>query len=198
MEKDRQDGAQKRWAVVRIRDPFREAKRARGGAKSVAPGSSKLAPAAKRAAPSVGKLVPAAKPGVKAAASGAGKPPSGEPAKGRKVPSPARAGEEGARMSDFDTDISVSDYLGGKFFLTRDDGAGSDMGQLPLVPTPVVAPSSSAAEGAKGVLRDPWSTFCASSEISSAAVAKDVAGSMSQQLRRASQQLQHVSRVGPR
>jgi hypothetical protein len=31
MEKDRQDAAQKRRAVVRIRDPFREAKRVRGG-----------------------------------------------------------------------------------------------------------------------------------------------------------------------
>jgi hypothetical protein len=28
----------------------------------------------------------------------------------------ARASEEGARVADFDTDISVSDYLGGKFF----------------------------------------------------------------------------------
>jgi hypothetical protein len=82
-------------------------------------------------------------------------------------------------------------------FFNQYDGAGSDMGQLRLVPTPVVAPSSEAAEGAKGVLRDPWSTFCTSGKISSAAVAKDVAGSVSQQLRRASQQLQHVSRVGP-
>jgi hypothetical protein len=31
MEKDRQDAAQKRQAVVRIGDPFREAKRVRGG-----------------------------------------------------------------------------------------------------------------------------------------------------------------------
>jgi hypothetical protein len=31
MEKDRQDAAQKRRAVVRIGDPFREAKRVRGG-----------------------------------------------------------------------------------------------------------------------------------------------------------------------
>jgi hypothetical protein len=112
MEKDRQDAAQKRRAVVRIGDPFREAKRARGGVKSAAPGSSKLAPAAKRAAP--GPRMSLA--GAKAGASGAGKSPSSEPAKGRKVPSPACAGEEGARVADFDTDISVSDYLGGKFF----------------------------------------------------------------------------------
>jgi hypothetical protein len=31
MEKDHQDAAPKRWAVVRIGDPFREAKKARGG-----------------------------------------------------------------------------------------------------------------------------------------------------------------------
>jgi hypothetical protein len=37
MEKDRQDAAWKRRAVVRIGDPFREAKKARGGAKSAAP-----------------------------------------------------------------------------------------------------------------------------------------------------------------
>jgi hypothetical protein len=54
------------------------------------------------------------------------------------------------------------------------------MGQLPLVPTSVAAPSSRTVDGAKGVLRDPWSTFCASGEISSAAVAKEVAGSVSQ------------------
>jgi hypothetical protein len=59
-------------------------------------------------------------------------------------------------------------------------GAGSEMGQLPLVPTSVAAPSSTTVDGAKGVLRDPWSTFCASGEISSAAVAKEVAGSVSQ------------------
>jgi hypothetical protein len=50
-----------------------------------------------------------------------------------------------------------------------------------------------AAIGAKGASRDPWSAFCASGTISSVAAAKDVAGSMSQQLRRASQQLNHVS-----
>jgi hypothetical protein len=83
-------------------------------------------------------------------------------------------------------------------FFNQYQGAGSEMGQLPLVPTPVAAPSSMATDGAKGVLQDPWSTFCASGEISSAAIAKEVAGSVSQQLRRASQQLQHVSRAGPR
>jgi hypothetical protein len=51
MEKDRQDAVQQRRMVVRIGDPFREAKKARGGAKSAAPSSSKLASAAKPAAP---------------------------------------------------------------------------------------------------------------------------------------------------
>jgi hypothetical protein len=72
------------------------------------------------------------------------------------------------------------------------------VGQLAVVPTPVAATSPTAAVGAKGAPRDPWSTFCVSGEISSVAAAKDVAGSVFQQLRQASQQLKHVSRVGLR
>jgi hypothetical protein len=103
MEKDRQDAAQKRRVVVRIGDPFREAKRVRGGggAKSAALGPKKSST------------------GAKAASSGAGKPPSGEPIKGRRVPSPTHVDEVGARVTDFDTDINVSDYLVGKFFYCR-------------------------------------------------------------------------------
>jgi hypothetical protein len=112
MEKDHQDAAQKRRTIVRIGDPFREAKKAWGGAKSAAPGSSKLAPAAKSAAPGPRK----SSAGAKAVASGAGKPPSGEPVKGRRLPSPPRTDEAAARVADFDTDICVGDYLGGKFF----------------------------------------------------------------------------------
>jgi hypothetical protein len=93
MEKDRQDAAQKRRVVVRIGDPFREAKRVLGPKKSST--------------------------GAKAASSGAGKPPSGEPIKGRRVPSPTHVDEVGARVTDFDTDINVSDYLVGKFFYCR-------------------------------------------------------------------------------
>jgi hypothetical protein len=55
MEKDRQDAARKRQTVVRIRDPFREAKKARGGTKSAAPGSSKPVSAAKLATPGPSK-----------------------------------------------------------------------------------------------------------------------------------------------
>jgi hypothetical protein len=82
MEKDREDTAQKRQAVVRLGDPFREAKKARAATKSAAPGGSKPLLAAKPAAPGPSK----ASAGAKAAASGAGKPPSGGPAKGRRLP----------------------------------------------------------------------------------------------------------------
>jgi hypothetical protein len=105
MEKDRQDAAQKRRAVVRIRDPFHEAKKARGGVKSAAPGSSKPVPAAKPAALGPSK----ASAGAKATASGAGKPPLGGPAKGRRLPLPAHTDEAAARFADFDTDICVRD-----------------------------------------------------------------------------------------
>jgi hypothetical protein len=97
MKKDRQDAAQKLRLVVRIGDPFHEAKRARGGggapppAKSAAAGGSKSAPAAKPAAPVPKK----SSSGAKAGAAGAGKPPLGEPSKVRKVPSPARVDEAG-------------------------------------------------------------------------------------------------------
>jgi hypothetical protein len=198
MEKDHQDAMQKRRAVVRIGDPFREAKKARGGAKSVAPGSSKLAPAAKLAAPGPRK----SSAGAKAVASGAGKPPSAEPAKGRRLPLPPRTDEAAVRVANFDIDICVGDHLVGKFFLilglNQDRGVGSAVGQLAVVPTPVVATSPTAAVGAKGASQDPWSAFCASGVIRSAAAAKDVAGSVSHQLRHASQQLKHVSHVGLR
>jgi hypothetical protein len=55
MNKDRQDAAQKRRVVVRMADPMREAKRARGSAKAAASGSSKPLPAAKPAAPGPSK-----------------------------------------------------------------------------------------------------------------------------------------------
>jgi hypothetical protein len=114
MEKDRQDAAWKHRAVTRVGDPFREAKKARGGAKSAAPGSSKPLPAAKPPAPGPSK----SSTGAKAAASGAGKLPLAEPTKERRLPSPARADVAAARVADFDTDICVGDYLVGKFFLT--------------------------------------------------------------------------------
>ena len=72
--------------------------------------------------------------------------------------------------------------------LEQDYGAGSDAGQLAIVPSPVAATSPAAAVGVKGTSQDPWSKFCASGEISSAAAARDVAGFVSQQLN-------HVSRL---
>jgi hypothetical protein len=100
MNKDRQDAAQKRRAVVRMVDPVREAKRARGTAKVAASGSGKLVPAAKTAAPGGSK----ASTGEKAT-----KPPLGGP-------SPAKLPPPGKRVADFGTNISVDDYLVGKFF----------------------------------------------------------------------------------
>jgi hypothetical protein len=73
---------------------------------------------------------------------------------------------------------------------------------LVVVPPLVATTSPTAVIGAKGAARDPWAAFCASSEILSAAAAKDVAGSMSQRLREVSQQLskqlKRVSCVGLR
>jgi hypothetical protein len=112
MEKDRQDAAWKRRAVTRVGDPFREAKKERGGAKSVAPGSSKPPPAMKPVAPGPSK----SSAGARAAASGAGKLPSAEPAKERRPSSSVRTDMAAARVADFDTDICVRDYLVGKFF----------------------------------------------------------------------------------
>jgi hypothetical protein len=56
MNKDRQDAAQKRRAVIRLPDPRREAKRARGSAKAAAPGGSQPNLAAKPAAPGSSKV----------------------------------------------------------------------------------------------------------------------------------------------
>jgi hypothetical protein len=82
MEKDRQDATQKRRAVVRITDPMREEKKARGSAKAAASGSSKPVPASKPASPGHNK--------ASAAASGGSKPPTGGPVKGRRPPSRGR------------------------------------------------------------------------------------------------------------
>jgi hypothetical protein len=67
----------------------------------------------------------------------------------------------------------------------------TDAGQLVVVPTPVAAGSVAMATRAKGPSQDPWSKFCASGEIASAAAAKDVVGSVAQQLK-------HVSTLGLR
>jgi hypothetical protein len=115
MEKDRQDTAQKRRAVVRLADPFREVKKARAATKSAAPGSSKPLLATKPATLGHSKVSAI----MKAAATGASKPPPGGPVKGWRLPSPARTGGVAARVADFDTDISVVDYFVGKFLFLK-------------------------------------------------------------------------------
>jgi hypothetical protein len=72
--------------------------------------------------------------------------------------------------------------------LEQDYGAGSDAGQLAIVPSPVAATSPAAAVGAKSTSQDPWSKFCASGEILLTSAARDVAAIVSQQLK-------HVSRL---
>jgi hypothetical protein len=106
MNKDCQDAAQKRRAVVRIADPRREAKRARGSTKAAASGSSQPMPAVKPAALEPSK----ASAGAKTAASGGTKAPPSGSAKGWELPSPGR------HVADFGTDINVEDYFVGKFF----------------------------------------------------------------------------------
>jgi hypothetical protein len=89
-----------------------------------------------------------------------------------------------------DGELSVS-FFSQSLGLGQDCDAGSDAGQLAVVPAPVAAE-------AKGASQDPWSKFCASGEITSVAAAKDMAGSVAQQLKHATQQLKHVSRLGLR
>jgi hypothetical protein len=105
MNKDRQEAAQKRRAVIRL--PEARPKRARGTAKATALGGSQPTPAAKPAAPGSSKVPE----GELAARAGGTKSVSAGAAKVRELPSP------GKRVPDFGTNISVDDYLVGKFFL---------------------------------------------------------------------------------
>jgi hypothetical protein len=111
MNKDHQDAAQKRRAVIRIADPRREAKRARGSAKATTSGGSQPMPAAKPAT-LVSSKAPAS---AKTVTAGGTKPRSGEAAKGQELPSP------GKRVADFGTNISVEDYFVGNFFARSSD-----------------------------------------------------------------------------
>jgi hypothetical protein len=108
MNKDRQKAAQKRRAV--ISPPEARLKRARGTAKATVLGGSQPTLAAKSAAPGSGKVPES----VKAAGAGETKSAPDGATKVRELPSP------GKRVADFDTNISVDDYLVGKFFLTGD------------------------------------------------------------------------------
>jgi hypothetical protein len=104
MNKDRQEAAQKRRAVVRL--PEARPKRARGTAKATVPGGSHPKLTAKPAAPRSSKVLESAKAtgagGTKSAPDGA--------AKVRELPSPGKC------VADFGTNISVDDYLVGKHF----------------------------------------------------------------------------------
>jgi hypothetical protein len=61
-----------------------------------------------------------------------------------------------------------------------------EAGQLVVVLAPVAAGSVAVVTGVKGSAQDPWAKFCASGEIASTAAAKDVAGSVAQQLKHVS------------
>jgi hypothetical protein len=182
MNKDRQDAAQKRRAVIRLPDARRKAKRARGSVKAAVPGGSQPTLAAKPAAPGSSKVPES----TKAVDAGGTKSTPDGAAKVRELPSP------GKRVADFGTNISVDDYLVGKhiYFFDRWCVAGSGEGQMVVVPPMVATTASTAVVGVKG------DAFCASGEISSAAAVKDEAGTMSRRLREASQQLsQQLSQV---
>jgi hypothetical protein len=92
MEKDRQDTSRKRRAFVRVGDPRREVKMARGIAKSAAPGTSKP-PLGAKSAP------------------GPSKPLLVAPAQERRPPSPPRAVETEVGGAEASMDISMDDYL---------------------------------------------------------------------------------------
>jgi hypothetical protein len=135
MNKDRQDAVQKHRAVIRLPDPRREAKRARGSAKAAAPGGSQPTLAAKPAALGSSKVLESTKAVI---ASGTKSAPGGA-TKVRELPS------SGRRVADFGTNISVDDYFVGKYlfiiiiFFDRRCVAGSGEGQMVVVP-PAVQP----------------------------------------------------------
>jgi hypothetical protein len=175
MNKDRQDAAQKRRAVIRIADPRHEVKRARGSAKAAAPGSSQPMSTAKPAAPGSGKSSASAK----TAAAGGAKPPRSRLRKYGSCPHRENVLPTSARTSAWRTILLVS-FFGG--LLTGDvlQGRARDKWLLSrLWWRPLRA---SAVVRAKGTAQDPWAAFCVSSEILTAVAAKDVAGTMSQQL----------------
>jgi hypothetical protein len=102
MDKDRQEAAQKRRAVIRL--PEARPKRVRGTAKAAAPSGSQTSLAAKSSSPGSSKVPDV----VKAAGAGGAKSASAGATKARELPSP------GKRIADFSTDISVDDYLTSK------------------------------------------------------------------------------------
>jgi hypothetical protein len=104
MNKDRQEAAQKRRAVIRL--PEARPKRARGTAKATILGGSQPTLAVKPVAPGSSKVPES----MKAAGAGGTKSAPNGVAKVRELPSP------GKRVADFGTNFSVDDYLVGKHF----------------------------------------------------------------------------------
>jgi hypothetical protein len=109
MNKDRQDAAQKRRAVIRLPDARCEAKKAWGSAKAAVPGGSQPTLAAKPAVPGSSKVPES----TKAVSAGGTKFAPDGATKVRELPS------SGKRVADFGTNISVDDYLVGKLFFDR-------------------------------------------------------------------------------
>jgi hypothetical protein len=175
MNKDRQDAAQKRRAVVRL--PEARPKRARGTAKATVPGGSQPTLAAKPAAPGSSKVPESAK----AVSTGGTKSTPDGATKVRELPSP------GKRVADFGTSINVDDYLVGKPFFDRRYVAGSGEGQLVVVPPAVATTTSTAVLGVKG------GALSAGGEISATTAVKVEADTVSRRLREASHQLSQVS-----
>jgi hypothetical protein len=107
LEKDHQDASQKRRAFVRVGDPRREVKMARGIAKSAAPGSSMPSLGAKSAAPGPSKPLPTV------------------PTQERRPPSPLHTAEMEVGGAEVSMDISVDDYLvGGDTMFDAHTGQG--------------------------------------------------------------------------
>jgi hypothetical protein len=196
MDKDRQDAARNHRAFTRVEDPSREVKRARG-ARSPSP----LAAANHRrlrSRPSPGPASLRRVRGLLLPARASRPRLSPRRSKGRRrrcaLTKRRRVVPTSTRTSAWRITSLVSFFW--RLGLEQGYGARSDAGQLAVVPAPVAATSPTTVVGAKGTSQDPWSKFCASDEISSVVAAKDVAGSVSQQLRHASQQMKHVSRLG--
>jgi hypothetical protein len=109
MEKDSQDASRKRRAFMRVRNPRREVKMARGIAKSIAPGTGKPPVDVKSAAPGPSKPPLEAK----SAALGPSKPLPVVPTQERRPPSPSRSADTEVGGAEVSMDISMEDYLVG-------------------------------------------------------------------------------------
>jgi hypothetical protein len=200
MDKDRQDATRKRRAFTWVGDPSREVKKARGVAKFAAPGGSKPPPATKPVVPGPSKPSSGARavaPGSSKLPLAEPTQERGPPSPLRTAEAEAGGADlsmdicvddyrmGGVMMFDARTGrglvgeflFIIIIFLFFLFFsrglgLGQDCDAGSDAGQLAVVPALVPAAPTAAATKAKGASQDPWSKFCASGEITSAAPLK--------------------------